>query len=68
VKLTAAQRAQLLAHGTGVSPRLGTLRALARLGLVTEQQPGWDCRMWSCWPLTLEGRRVKAELEGRSPF
>lgn len=58
---------QLLVRSTGVDPRLGTLRAPARLGLVTDQRPAGDCRMWSCRPLTMEEGRVEAQLEGRSP-
>ena len=34
---------------------LGEARALARRGLVRDAQPGIDCRLASCWPLTEEG-------------
>lgn len=62
--LTAGMKAALRGHGDpGVPVHLGMMRALAARGLVRAAQPGWGCRLWSCWPLTAEGEAARATLE-----
>jgi len=61
--LTPGMERQLLQHGDPSSlAHLGTMRALAKRGLVIEQSPGEDCRLWCCWPLTPAGVAARAAL------
>lgn len=61
--LTARQRDALRAWGAGGTINLGVARQLARLGLVDDTQPGADCRLPSCWPLTHEGRKTQRMIQ-----
>ena len=66
VKLTPGLERELLKHGDwNAIPHLGLMRALAARGLVTAKYPAVGCRLWSCWPLTLEGEATRATLAGK---
>jgi hypothetical protein len=54
--------AALRSWGEDGTVHLAHARALATRGLVRDAQPGIGCRLPSCWPLTVEGRVLQAEL------
>lgn len=61
--LTVSMRWALRDHGNPrVAPNIGTMRALAKRGLVEDRGSAIGCRLWDCYPLTGEGRRLHDEL------